>query len=595
MRATAPAVGRAAPPTFEHTAGLPDALLDPAAYPDRPESVELRETHISWVFLAGETAYKVKKPVRLPFVDYGTLARRHACCNAELRLNRRFSSGVYRGVVALVPRGPDGLAVASEHDPRAVEYAVAMDRYDESTTLAARLAHGRAVEADLVAVGAAVAGFHAAAPVEPGGSAERLAAVVEETLTTLAAAGAPARRLADLARFCRAALAAFGPELADRAAAGLVRDGHGDLRAEHVLLGADIQAVDGVEFDRDLRVADVGYDLAFLIMDVARRDDDLARALLRGYRAAGGDPGGDALLAFLCAVRALIRAKVDFLRAAQLTGAAADDRTARAIELLTVAERFAWRARLPRLVCVTGLAASGKSTVAEALAAAAGRTVLSSDRIRKLRAGIDPYERAAPSAYGDGESRAVYIELARRASAAARRDGGAIVDATFRRATDADAFAATSPTAAAAAWLVCEAPPAVLLERARAREFHGSISDAGPAIVAAELATYRGPFLAPAPPLARLDTTLPTAALLADLAGVLDARLRASAVSSPPLHVVPDRLGGWHVEREGEDRRLSKHTSLTDAEGAAVREARGTGSPDVVVHDRYDRVHRAGH
>ncbi len=462
MRATAPAAGRAAPPTFENTAGLPGALLDPAAYPFRPESVELRETHISWVFLAGETAYKVKKPVRLPFVDYGTLERRRACCNAELRLNRRFSSAVYRRVVALVPRGPDGLAVASAHDPRAVEYAVAMACYDESATLAAHLADGRAVEADLVAVGAAIAGFHAAAPVQPGDSAKRLAAVVEETLTTLAAAGAPARRLAHLARFCRAALAAFGPELADRATAGLVRDGHGDLRAEHVLLGSDIQAVDGVEFDPDLRVADVGYDLAFLIMDVARRDDDLARALLRGYRAAGGDPGGEGLLAFLCAVRALIRAKVDFLRAAQLTGAAADKRTARAIELFTVAERFAWRARLPCVVCVTGRPPAASRRSLRRSAAAAGRTVLSSDRIRKLRAGIEPYERAAPSAYGDGESRAVYTELARRATAAARRDGGAIVDATFRRATDADAFAATSPAAAAAAWLVCEAPPAVL-------------------------------------------------------------------------------------------------------------------------------------
>ena len=276
-------------------------------------------------------------------------------------------------------------------------------------------------------------------------------------------------------------------------------------------------------------------------MDVARRDDDLARALVRGYRAAGGDPGGDALLAFLCAVRALIRAKVDFLRAAQLTGAAADERAARAIELLTVAERFAWRARLPRVVCVTGLAASGKSTVAEALGAAAGRTVLSSDRIRKLRAGIDPYDRAAPSAYGDGESRAVYMELARRAAVAARHDGGAIVDATFRRATDADAFAATSPAAAAAAWLVCEAPPRCGWSARERASSTDSVSDAGPAIVAAELATYRGPFLAPAPPLARLDTTRPIAELLAALAGVLDARLQASAAPSPPLHVVPNR------------------------------------------------------
>ena len=107
--------------------------------------------------------------------------------------------------------------------------------------------------------------------------------------------------------------------------------------------------------------------------------------------------------------------------------------------------------------------------------------MLSSDRIRKLRAGIDPYEHAAPSAYGDVESRAVYAELAQRAAAAVRRDGGAIVDATFRRAADADAFAAARPSPRPPAWLVCEAPPAVLIERAAARAARGSVSDAGPA------------------------------------------------------------------------------------------------------------------
>jgi predicted kinase len=465
--------------------------------------------------------------------------------------------------------------------------------YDESTTLLARIAHGMASETDLVAVGAAVAGFHAAAPVEPDGGVDRIAAVVEETVAALATAGAPSRRLEDLSRFCDAALTAFGPELANRAEAGLVRDGHGDLRAEHILLGVDVQAVDAVEFDRELRIADVGYDLAFLIMDVARRDDDLARALLRGYRAADGDPGSEALIAFFCTVRALVRAKVDFLRAERLTGAAADDRTLRALELFAVAERFAWRARLPRVICVTGLAASGKSTVAEALAASAGRTVLSSDRIRKLRAGIDPYEHAAPSAYADAESHAVYAELALRAAGAVRRDGGAIIDATFRRASDADAFAATSPTAAAAAWIVCEAPFEVRLERARAREFQATVSDAGPAIVAAELARFGRPFLAPAPPLARLDTTEPIVELLAELSEALDARLRTSVPCPQPLHVRPDRVGGWHVQREGEDRPLSEHTNETDAETAAMRNARATATSQVLVHDRYHRIHRA--
>ena len=429
---------------------------------------------------------------------------------------------LYRGVVALVPRPHGGLAIAPEHASGAIEYAVVMGRYDESTSLAAHLERGELAASDAFAVGAAVAGFHAAAPVKQGTSLEP---VVEETLATLATAGAPQRRLAALARFCRAALAAFRTELADRALAGRVRDGHGDLRAEHILLGERVQAVDGLEFDAALRIVDVGYDLAFLVMDVARADDDLSRALVRGYRTAAGDPGPDALLHFFCVVRALVRAKVDLLRTAQLKGAAAQERAARASDSLAVAERFAWRTRLPRLVCVTGLAASGKSTVAEALAAAAGRPVLSSDRVRKLRAGIDPYEHAPPSAYGDAESRAVYEELARRAEAAIRRDGGAIVDATFRRRADADAFLAVSPAAASVGWLVCEAPPAVRLERAAARAARGSISDAGPAIVATELGVHRGRFEPPGPTLARLDTTRPVGELLEALATELDARL----------------------------------------------------------------------
>jgi len=504
------------------TRALPGALLKPTAFPHLPESVQLRETHISWVFLAGDKAYKVKKPVRFPFLDYGTLRRRRALCHAEVDLNVRFAPALYRGVVSLIPHGLDALKVAPEHDPRAVEYAVVMTRYDESATLAARLGRREASPPDMGTIGVALARMHQHAPVQHDGAAQRLVSVIDETLATLRHVGAPDRRVEELGRFCRAALAVFGPELDERTRLGRVRDGHGDLRAEHVLMDDSIQLVDAIEFDPELRIADVGYDLAFLVMDVTRTDDDLARALVRGYRAAGGDPGSERLLAFFCAVRALVRAKVDLLRAAQLTGAAEQARTARGLALLELAERFAWRARLPRLVCVAGFAASGKSTVAEALATAAGRPIISSDRIRKLRAGIDPYERAAPSAYGDIESRAVYSELAERARIAIRESGGAIVDATFRRKADADAFAAVSPLAASAAWIVCEAPPAVLLERARERALRDSVSDAGPNIVAQELAVHRGRVMPPATPLARLDTTQPMPEVMTDLARTLD-------------------------------------------------------------------------
>jgi aminoglycoside phosphotransferase family enzyme/predicted kinase len=507
------------------TRALPGALLNPAAFPHRPDTVQLRETHISWVFLAGNKAYKVKKPVRFPFLDYGTLQRRRALCHAEVQLNVRFAPVLYQGVVSLVPFGVDALQVAPEHDPRAVEYAVVMTRYDESATLGARLTGAEISPADMGTIGAAIARVHELAPVEHDGAARWLSAVIDETLATLTEARAPERRVEALGRFCRAAVAAFGPELEERARLGRVRDGHGDLRAEHVLLGDPIELVDAIEFDPELRIADVGYDLAFLVMDVTRTDDDLARALVRGYRAAGGDPGSERLLAFFCAVRALVRAKVDLLRAAQLTGAAEQARTARGLALLELAERFAWRARLPRLVCVAGFAASGKSTVAEALATVAGRPVISSDRIRKLRAGIDPYERAAPSAYGDIESRAVYSELAERARNAIRESGGAIVDATFRRKADTDAFAAVSPLAASAAWIVCEAPPAVLLERAGERALRDSVSDAGPNIVAQELAVHGGRVSPPATPIARLDTTRSIPELLTDLARALDQEL----------------------------------------------------------------------
>ena len=307
-----------------------------------------------------------------------------------------------------------------------------------------------------------------------------------------------------------------------------MRDGHGDLRAEHILLGSPIQAVDGLEFDPSLRIADVAYDFAFLVMDVARRDDDLARALVRGYRSAGGDPGSDRLLAILCSIRALVRAKVDLLRAAQLTGVASSERAARGDELLALAERFAWRARLPRVVCVIGHAASGKSTVAEALAVASGRTMLSSDRTRKLRAGVGPYEYAGAQAYGDTESREVYAELGRRAARSAQ---GAIVDATFRRRSDADAFVELMPDAG---WIVCEAPPEVLIERARMRALRDdSVSDAGPEIVAAELARH-GRIEPPAAPLARLETTRPLPELLDQLAAVLDAGFYGGAQQRSP-------------------------------------------------------------
>jgi hypothetical protein len=436
--------------------------------PDPGISAELRETHISWVVLEGERAYKIKKPVRLPFLDYGSLERRHELCREEVRLNRRLAPDVYLGVCALVADA-GGVRPAREDAPGAVEYAVVMRRYDERRTLS----RGAVGEAEVRAVGRRLAAFHAAAdrPPDPDGSVEALDRMLAENLATLRELGADVE---DAARLVDAVLAGRRGELLARARAGRVRDGHGDLRAEHVVLERGIEIVDCVEFDPALREIDVGLDLAFLVMDLLRRDRAPAAALVAAYREAGGDPGDDALVAFFAAQRALIRAKVALVRATQVEGADAARRTADAAELLALAGRLAWEVRLGPVAVVCGLAGSGKSTLAAALAERAGATVVSSDVVRKELLGLAPSERAPATAYGPELNRRTYEALGRRARELA---GPVIVDATFRRREDREACGLPGDLV----WIECRAPVAVRVARAREpRRF--SDADAGVAI-----------------------------------------------------------------------------------------------------------------
>ena len=148
--------------------GLAAALSRPETYGDGSLPVEVRETHISWVFLVGDRAYKLKKPVRLPFVDYGTLKRRHDMCLEEVRLNRRLAPRVYLGVKAVIAV-PGGVALAAVHHPDAIDYVVEMCRFDEARTLAARVSHGGVPYPALVAVGRKLADFHARAPQRDAG------------------------------------------------------------------------------------------------------------------------------------------------------------------------------------------------------------------------------------------------------------------------------------------------------------------------------------------------------------------------------------------------------------------------------------------
>jgi uncharacterized protein len=508
------------------------AMSEPGFYEPAAAGVEVRETHISWVFLAGERALKLRKAVVFPFLDYGTPERRLEMCEAELRLGRRLAPDLYLGLRAVVPRD-DGFALAEAGADGACEHVVEMRRFDEARTLAALLERDEVSEADIRAVARRIAEFHAGSPPSPPGSfgAPQVAATVSENFTTLLGfadeIGDP--RLAAAHRFAVAFLHGHHAELAARSVGGRVRECHGDLRAEHVILDAGrVEVFDPVEFDADLRHIDVGADLAFLVMELAEAGrGDLGRALVDEYRAAGGDDGGDALLRFYAVYRAWVRAKVACLRAGELQeGEARERELGHARALAELAERLSWRARQPLTLVVCGPAASGKTVLAEALSTASGLPHLSSDVVRKRLAGLDPHQRAPLETYSEAASLRTYAELGAEAASA----GGAVVDATFRRRTHRDAFrqgygrAAPEPV-----YVECRAPAAVIAERARRREGDPSrASDATAEIAARQLVEFEPLDDVDADVHVGIRTDRPLADVVDEVEAVLDARLGRS-------------------------------------------------------------------
>jgi uncharacterized protein len=532
---------KAGPGPHEAEPADPSALLAslarPDFYPNHPAAVGLRETHISWVFLAGDLAYKLKKPLVLPFLDYGTPERRRQMCLEEVRLNRRLASDIYLGVRG-VARSEDGYVLTEAENPDAIEFLVEMRRYDEARTVAAALRRGELTRGGVATVAQTLAKFHAGCPAAPttahgSQQIEREVGRNIEELLVATSLSADREQVRLLARFLTAFIAGHEPDLDLRSSSGLIRECHGDLRAEHVLLGPPVRVVDCVEFDPSLRTLDVADDLAFLVMELASLGGErFASELVERYREAGGDCGADPLLAFFAAHRAMVRAKVLLTRAAQLPplSAAHGHQSARARELLALADRFSWRARQPLVIVVCGVPASGKSTLGSALAHAAGLPVLSSDVIRKRLAGIGPFQTASPEHYRGEFSHATYRELGLRAAATVSEHGGAIVDATFRRRSDRDAFAHAFDAPASVLFVECLVPTPVLLSRGLRREQQRHrTSDAGLAVVVRERERWE-PLDEVSPGLhLPLRTDRPVEETLENLRALLDSRLAGAA------------------------------------------------------------------
>jgi aminoglycoside phosphotransferase family enzyme/predicted kinase len=453
-------------------------MREPRFYPHRPKDVEVVETLISTVFIADDRVYKVKKELILPFLDYGTLERRRHFCHEEVRLNRRLAPETYLGVRAIVPvESSFGLA---EHDePSAVEYAVEMRRLPEDRALDHLIESGAASAEMIRRVAQRIAEFHQQsmpAPPGRGGPSEIKAGMNDNLEAVFPWVGSALDRQTFNAveRFHDAFVLSNRELLADRVARGRVREGHGDLRAEHVVLDdGGVTIYDCVEFDEHLRFVDVASDLAFLYMDLERLGAaPLAPALERAYTEQTGDEEVCKLLPFFACYRAWIRVKVACLRLAQL-----DENDPRRPALLSdvqslaaLSYRFVWRARLPVVLVLCGVGASGKSTLAEEIARRSGLHHLSSDVIRKGLAGVPVEERGPSEIYEERSTMLTYDDLLVETLELLDSVGGVIVDATFgqrhHRLVLADSVRGSG---ARVLFCECRAPEAVLEERALAR------------------------------------------------------------------------------------------------------------------------------
>ena len=374
-------------------AELIEALGRPCLYPHAVDAVERIETHISWVLLAGDFAYKIKKPVDLGFLDFSTLEKRKFYCEEEIRLNRRTAPALYLEVVA-IGHTPEDPAVGTEG--AAIEYAVKMRRFDTRAGFDRLLADGRLEQEHVIDLGGRLAELHHIAQVAPPdsrfGTFDDVAGPMRDNFTDLERilAGDWRSRLSELNQWTERELERLTPLLEKRQRDGFTRECHGDAHLGNVAL-IDNRATlfDCIEFSEELRWIDVICDLAFAVMDLRDRGaSGYAWLLLDEYLARSGDYEGVQLLPVYTAYRALVRAKVDAYR---LADGDADHRavTGRIDGYLGLAETIS-REHRPTVLITMGVSGSGKSWLARRLVERVGLVRVRSDVERKRLHGLDP-------------------------------------------------------------------------------------------------------------------------------------------------------------------------------------------------------------
>jgi len=422
------------------------ALQHPQWYPHAAKNIRVIETHISWVVLAGEFAYKIKKAVDLVFLDYTKLAARKQYCAEEIRLNRRTAPELYLDVVAL-GGAPDAPVFGSEP---AFEYAVRMRRFAQDELFDRLLARDELSPCHIDRLAAVIARFHAGLTAAAHDSLYGTPATIQTfmrqnfaQMRPLLKDAADAASLAALARASEAEFAACAALFAARRMQGFVRECHGDLHLGNIARIDDAPVpFDGIEFNPALRWIDVMDELAFVMMDLLHHGrTDYAWRWLNACLEASGDYAGIAVLRFYLAYRAAVRAKVGAIRAAQ----ADVGRHTQQTEMVSCREHLALAQRClnhrrPALIITHGLPGSGKTTFAQYLIERMGAIRIRSDVERKRLHGLQPSERSRGDIYNAAATQKTYSRLHELARGILQAGYAVIVDAAFLNRAEREQF-----------------------------------------------------------------------------------------------------------------------------------------------------------
>lgn len=516
------------------TATLISSLQNPRCYDHAVPEVSVIETHISWVLLTGNYAYKIKKPVNLGFLDFSTLEKRHFYCQQELRLNRRLAPRLYLDVVAITGsaerpciRGPGP----------AIEYAVKMLQFPQQAQLDRVLARGELSPQHIDALAHTVAAFHAgvavAAADDEYGDPQHVQAIVLENFDRVLSGlrdEEAVERLGGLQRWAQQEYERCRRILATRKQQGYVRECHGDMHLRNMaLLDGEILIFDCIEFSETLRWIDVISEIAFVIMDLDdRRCPQLGRRFLNAYLEHTGDYGSLEVLRYYLMYRAMVRAMVDRIRVQQ---SGIDDAEKRHVldeyrSYLTLAEQYT-QTNHPALIITHGLSGSGKTTVAQAVLEHYPAIRIRSDVERKRLFGLTAAARTRSGIdqglYTAQATERTYDRLHELARLILKAGYSVIVDATFLKQAPRRAFQDLAEELEVPFLILdCEAPDQILRERV-ARRTQTDASEADRVVLEHQLASRE--------PLNELEQTLALvvdttqAPMGRDIAGTLHARL----------------------------------------------------------------------